>query len=141
MKIQTFAGICTALGAPLHDLDRSWCALAPRKKLAIFALWQDKFEGLRYPILYHGDTGQGASPDSAEIAEAVAYCLEHPDTEMLGVLCGARQLMRSVRTPEWVDWHDLLALRIELDPQGNTWARVTGRRPTIRPGGPETDLA
>jgi len=134
MNTATFSDICKILGAPLRNTRWSWCALSPNGKRAIFTLWQDKFEGRRYPILYHDDRDLNRNPERAgcvEIRNVVQHCLTHSTTETLGVLAKVRRPGHDPRVREWVDSRELLVLKISVDQEGNPWAEIVGRKSLV----------
>ena len=127
----TFSGIWDSLGAPVKNVRWSWCALSPDGKRAVFTVWQDHFDGRRYPIVYHEDRRKNDNanrPGWPEITDIVEHCLANPDTEALGVLCKAKDPEADPREREWVEGNELLELRIERDQDGVPWAHIIGRR-------------
>lgn len=38
----SFSKFCEELGAPLHNVNWSWCAIAPEKRFALFTVWEDQ---------------------------------------------------------------------------------------------------
>jgi hypothetical protein len=130
MHVFTFSEICAKLGAPVRNPRKSWCALSPDGKRAIFTVWQDMLDRTQYPILYHEDRAGDTNPTRSgwsEIVYVVQHCLANPETELLGVLTRAREPIEYPRVREWVESRDLLLLKIEIDHLGYPWAEVVGR--------------
>ena len=129
--MNSFDEICRSLGATPKNQRWSWCALAPDGKRAIFTLWQDRFVGKRYPMTHKKDRDTNKNPDRPgwrEVQRVIEHCLNNPETELLGVLCKAKDANNDPRVREWVEDKELLVLKIERSEDGEVWGVVTGRR-------------
>jgi 5-methylcytosine-specific restriction enzyme A len=44
----SFSKFCEELGAPLHNVNWSWCAISHEKRFALFTVWEDQIVDGRY---------------------------------------------------------------------------------------------
>lgn len=111
------------LGCPLK-IGYHWSASSPKRKRAVFTVWDDEIIGDSYILVPEGSPSYMKNPGGVQIKKDVEFALSS-GVETLGVLCHKVDPLAKLAKREYFDEKTLLVLDLVRQSQG-VMAVITG---------------